>query len=188
MGPMEEDPYSDAALIRAARKRLLSELEPAMKKAESSANHASVVNNVYGGGHGAGDGGLMDRMGGGGSTPAGEGEDPFSYFVDVTRKDLPDINPATGKPMDGKSPCIAISRSAAKKKKKVKPGTEHHQTSAQEFYNAITGQVDPAAYAGEGFTSTEEIPRAEDIDSPWVRGRIGHEEEYWPGPKPRRKR
>jgi hypothetical protein len=95
----EEDPLSDAALIRAARKRLLSELEPAMKKAESSANHASVVNNVYGGGHGAGDGGLMDRMGGGGSTPAGEGEDPFSYFVDVTRKDLPDINPATGKPM-----------------------------------------------------------------------------------------
>jgi hypothetical protein len=41
----------------------------------------------------------MDRMGGGGSTPAGEGEDPFSYFVKVTRKDLPDINPATGKPM-----------------------------------------------------------------------------------------
>lgn len=46
-------------------------------------------------------------------------------------------------------------------------------------------EIDPAAYAGEGFTATEEIPRADDIGNPWVRGRVGREEDYWPGPKPR---
>lgn len=94
----EEDPLSDAALIKAARKRLLAELEPAARKAESAANRASVVNNIYGSGGGGGGGGLMDRMGGSPATPSAEGDDPYSYFVDVMRKDLPDINPATGKP------------------------------------------------------------------------------------------
>jgi len=50
--------------------------------------------------------------------------------------------------------------------------------------HAIMDDIDPAAYAGEGFTATEEIPRADDIiGNDYVRGRVGHEEEYWPGPK-----
>lgn len=92
----EEDPLGDAALIKAARKRLLAELDPELRKAESSANRASVVNNVYGGGHGSGGGGLMDQLGG--AAQGGSGEDPFDYFVNIQRKDLPDVNPVTGKP------------------------------------------------------------------------------------------
>ena len=42
------------------------------------------------------------------------------------------------------------------------------------------GDLDPASYAGEGFTATDEIARPADIDSPHVRARVGHEGEYWP--------
>ncbi len=52
----------------------------------------------------------------------------------------------------------------------------------------LLGRVDPAAYAGEGFSDTEEIPNANDVDNPWLRGRVGREDEYWPGPKPKRRK
>lgn len=50
------------------------------------------------------------------------------------------------------------------------------------------GQVDPANYAGEGFTATDEIPLPSDVDNPWVRGAVENEGAYWPGPSPRRRR
>ena len=77
----DDDPYDDSALIRAARKRILAELE--------AKQSGGVVNNVYGG-----SGGLTERMNG------AEHEDPSlrDYFVDITREDLPEINEHTGKP------------------------------------------------------------------------------------------
>lgn len=46
---------------------------------------------------------------------------------------------------------------------------------------AMRHDIDPMHYAGEGFTSTEEIPRIEDIANAHVRGRAKREGEYWPG-------
>ncbi len=79
-----KDPYDDSALIKAARKRILAELE-------AKGGAAGITNNVYGGGSG---GGLMERMNG------AEGEDPSlrDYFVDISREDMPEINEKTGKP------------------------------------------------------------------------------------------
>lgn len=83
-----ERPLDDQLLVQAMRKRILDEIN----KREQQ---AAIVNNVYGGGgqpsqmHG-----VADQM-----TGMSEGEDPYDYFVDITRKDLPDINPATGKPL-----------------------------------------------------------------------------------------
>lgn len=95
----EQNPISDDYLIQAARRRLLRMLE------KEGGDAASIVNNVYGGGGsgggaaggggGGGLGGMLEAMGGG-------GEDPFDYFVDIKREDLPDINPATGKPLGWK--------------------------------------------------------------------------------------
>lgn len=42
--------------------------------------------------------------------------------------------------------------------------------------------------AGEGYFSTEEYPRAADIDDPFVRGDVGHEGEYYPPPQRRGQR
>lgn len=39
-------------------------------------------------------------------------------------------------------------------------------------------------YAGEGFTSTEEIARPEDVTgNPWIQGMVGKEGDEWPGPR-----
>lgn len=74
-------------------------------------------------------------------------------------------------------------------KKKVAESPEHHRISAGEYYRNLIGAVDPAMYAGEGFSSTEEIPRADDIDNPWLRGMVKNEGDEWPGPDlPRRKK
>lgn len=81
---LENDDLSDAALIRAARKRLLSEFDASTKPSPA------ITNNVY---NTPSQGGLMDHLGGG----AAGAEDPFDYYVDVSRKDAP-INPDTGKP------------------------------------------------------------------------------------------
>lgn len=85
----KDDPYDDNALIRAARKRILQELQA--KKAAAS----SVINNNVYGNSMAGGGGLMERMNG-----AGPSEDPglYDYLVDIERRDLPEVNPHTGKP------------------------------------------------------------------------------------------
>ncbi len=89
----------DAQLIQAARKRLLRMLE-----AEGGGG-SPVTNNVYGGG---GHGGLTEQMQGADSDPDRD------YFVDITREDLPEINPATKKPMGWKK--SVHRRSAAKGK------------------------------------------------------------------------
>lgn len=83
----DDDPVSDNALIRAARKRILAELEA------KQAAQQSVINN-YGGGGQVG-GGLMERMNG------AQGEDPglYDYLVDIERRDLPEKDPDTGKPI-----------------------------------------------------------------------------------------
>ena len=76
----------DQAIIAAVRRRLLQEIE---NKGQTS----SIINNVYGTGRDpeAGAGDVRGMMLG--------GEDPFDYMVDIERRDLPDINPETGKPM-----------------------------------------------------------------------------------------
>lgn len=79
----KEDPLSDKALIRAARKRLLSELGPASRKERAAASRQHVINNIYGSGGGAPSGGLMEHLGG---SPAAGAEDPFDYMVDITRE------------------------------------------------------------------------------------------------------
>jgi len=38
-------------------------------------------------------------------------------------------------------------------------------------------------YAGEGWFATEEYPTADGIDNPYTAGDVGHEEEYYPGPR-----
>lgn len=80
----DADGLDDSALIQAARKRILAELET-----KGGAAAPSFTNNVYGGG-----GGLMERMNG------AQAEDPdlYDYLVDIERRDLPEINEATGKP------------------------------------------------------------------------------------------
>lgn len=86
---------SDQALLSAVRQRILAEIQ---KKQEQ--HHAAITNNVYGHGGGTAEQsqhgmsqGVADQLGN--STNA---EDPYDYFVDITREDLPNINPATGKP------------------------------------------------------------------------------------------
>jgi hypothetical protein len=76
------------------------------------------------------------------------------------------------------------------RKKKVAETPEHHRISKQEFYRNLIGAVDPAMYAGEGFSATDEIAKKSDIkDNPWLRGMVGKEGDEWPGPDlPRGKR
>jgi len=86
------DAFDDAALIRAARERVLSELAGR----ESRRTQAQrIINNIYGGG------GVADGLspGAAGASGGGAAPDDLDYLVDIERKDLPDINPATGKPM-----------------------------------------------------------------------------------------
>jgi hypothetical protein len=96
-GHGEEDPLSDTALLRAVRQRLLEQVQA---KHEAQALTNNIYNSPATGGH-AGAGGVMGELGGGGggvSPGGGNGEDPWDYMVDITRRDLPDINPHTGKP------------------------------------------------------------------------------------------
>lgn len=83
----DADALDDAALIKAARKRILRELE---MQSGGMGGGAAVTNNVYGGG-----GGLMERMNG---APSDDG-DLRDYMVDIERRDLPELNPLTKKPV-----------------------------------------------------------------------------------------
>lgn len=51
---------------------------------------------------------------------------------------------------------------------------------------AVFGDIDPAKYAGEGFGATEEY-FPQDIDSPYVRGDVTGEGEYYPEPDKKRR-
>ncbi len=65
----------DAAILAAVKKRLLRELK---EKKRPEGQGAKVSDDVRG---------MMM-----------EGEDPYDYLVDIERRDLPDLNPHTGKP------------------------------------------------------------------------------------------
>ncbi len=46
--------------------------------------------------------------------------------------------------------------------------------------------IDPLKHAGESWFATEEYARPNDISSPFTRGEVGREEDYYPGPKPKK--
>jgi hypothetical protein len=71
------------------------------------------------------------------------------------------------------------------KKKKGKSRTE--KLTFEEFMAAIMGDIDPAKYAGEGWHATDEIARPEDVSNPFLRGEVGREGEYYPGPDLKRR-
>lgn len=68
-----DDPKFKQQMLRRIRQRML---ESVKEKAAA------------GGGHAEGPGGMMEHM----------SPEDSDYFVDITRKDLPDVNPLTGKP------------------------------------------------------------------------------------------
>lgn len=80
------------SLQQAIRERALEDMR--------ARREAAVVNNVYGGGLQHPSGGVMGMLGNEPRSPQHE-IDPgaFDYYVDIKRKDLPEINPETGKPM-----------------------------------------------------------------------------------------
>ncbi len=48
--------------------------------------------------------------------------------------------------------------------------------------------IDPQKFAGEGWFATEEYAKKGDISSPYVRGDISREEDYYPKPEFKKKR
>ena len=83
---------SDQMLLQAIREKALNDI-----KAQHAAQ--SIINNYGSSGAGSplgGSAGVGSAMSDAGS--GSPGEDPFDYWVDITRKDLPEINEATGKP------------------------------------------------------------------------------------------
>lgn len=49
--------------------------------------------------------------------------------------------------------------------------------------DALRSDIDPLKHAGENWYATEEIARPEDIkDNAYLRGEVGHEGAYYPGP------
>jgi hypothetical protein len=75
---------NDDVLLAAIRKRLLREIEDERRASDA----AQIVNNVYGGPMEA-RGGIHEEL----------APDDMEYYVDITRKDLPETNPETGKPV-----------------------------------------------------------------------------------------
>lgn len=67
----------------------------------------------------------------------------------------------------------------------VPPGGDRQELTRDEWMAQALGDIDPAKHAGEGWFATEEYPTTRGIDSPWTRGEIGREEEYYPRPRPR---
>jgi hypothetical protein len=76
------------------------------------------------------------------------------------------------------------------RKKKTKKVTkkETQKVTYGEFMRGILGDVDPAKYAGEGWYATEEYAKPSDILSPWTRGDVLNEGDYYPGPDVRRRK
>ena len=96
---MKEDEYNDM-LRQAIRDRILSEVK-------KPRDVERIVNNVYGG--------AIDREGrnqGLGSGVMGEmgADDDREYTVDITREDLPELNPLTGKPKGWKKTVVRKSQ------------------------------------------------------------------------------
>jgi len=57
----------------------------------------------------------------------------------------------------------------------------------EEFLQAMKDDIDPLKHAGESWFATEEYARPNDISSPFTRGEVGREGDYYPGPKGRKK-
>lgn len=57
---------------------------------------------------------------------------------------------------------------------------ERRQISFEEFLDAVLSDIDPAKHAGESWFATEEYARPEDISSPWTRGEVMREGDYYP--------
>jgi hypothetical protein len=78
-------------------------------------------------------------------------------------------------------------QSEMNRKKKSKKATkrETQKVTYEEFMRGLLGEVDPAKYAGEGFFATDEY-FPQDIRSPWVRGDVLNEGDYYPGPDVRK--
>lgn len=79
-GGIFQDPDFNAEITKRIRERLLHAME-----AEKA---SAIVNNVTQNAHGGG--GLMEHMG---------SPEDADYAVDIERRDLPEINPETGRPM-----------------------------------------------------------------------------------------
>lgn len=81
-------------------------------------------------------------------------------------------------------------QSEMNRKKKSKKATkrETQKVTYEEFMRGILGEVDPARYAGEGWFAVDEYARPADIQSPWVRGDVLNEGDYYPGPDVRRRK
>ena len=87
---------TDDIMLDALKKRVLREIE------RSNAGLSGPVFNNYAGASPAG--GPLHGISELGSQSHNEQIDPdlYDYMVDITREDLPDINPATGKPVGWK--------------------------------------------------------------------------------------
>lgn len=96
----------------------------------------------------------------------------------------------------GIKPCADTARQKTKiQKVKKKPEIkrdgfkyETRSSSREEHLRTQIGDIDPAKYAGESWFATEEYARPEDILNPYTRGEVGKENDYYPGPKARKKK
>ncbi len=52
----------------------------------------------------------------------------------------------------------------------------------EEYEQAKKDDINPMKYAGEGWFATEEYAKKGDIEDKYVRGEMGKEEDYYPGP------
>ncbi len=67
-------------------------------------------------------------------------------------------------------------------------GTERQKVTKKDILDAMASEQDPAMFAGEGFSATDEIARPDDVaHNPYLYGRVHDEEGYYPGAK-RKKR
>lgn len=83
---------------------------------------------------------------------------------------------------------IQSEMNARKKPKKGKTSRKETQkVTYEEFMRGILGEVDQAKYAGEGWFAVDEYARPDDILSPWVRGDVLNEGDYYPRPDIRKK-
>lgn len=118
--PVPEDAeldVNDHMLLAAIRKRILDDIQGTkLYGGGGDKGAASIVNNVYG--HQPVMPGVYDQMAFGGGGGGQGGEDPFDYLVDIERRDLPEINEATGKPA-GWTKSVRRSRVLRDDKKKA---------------------------------------------------------------------
>lgn len=85
---MDEQEINDAILLQAIRRRLLDEIQQGGGGSEA----AQIINNVYGSAP-SGFNGITEGLAAG-----GEGaDDPYEYFVNISREDRFDPNDPDGK-------------------------------------------------------------------------------------------